>query len=153
MKSYDDQFQFIPPAQLFAEIYGLTKVQELERTYYDSSRVLLEKKIIEQPDDARFHSALGIALAGLGQKEEAIREGKRGVELMPISKEAWRGTYRVRDLARIYVMTGDQSTALDLLESLLSRPSDLSGPLLRIDPVWASLRNNPRFQKLITEKK
>ncbi|MEK6570496.1 MAG: tetratricopeptide repeat protein, partial [Bacteroidota bacterium] len=143
----------IPRAQLFAEVYGLMKQRELERAYYDSARVLLERKIFEQPEDARFHSALGIAYAGLGRKEEAIREGKRGVELLPISKEAWRGTYRVRDLARIYVMVGEYSAGLDQLEILLSRPSNMSAPWLRIDPTWAPLRNDPRFQKLIAENR
>jgi Flp pilus assembly protein TadD len=127
--------------------------QTLERASYDSARTILEKKVREQPDDGRFHSALGIAYAGLGRKEDALREGKLGVELLPISKEAWRGTYRVRDLAAIYTMVGEQSAALDLLEDLLARPSDLSGPWLRIDPTWAPLKNNPRFQKLIAENR
>jgi TolB-like protein/predicted Ser/Thr protein kinase len=151
-KPFDDQFQFIPKAQLFAEVYGLMRHRELEQAYYDSARVLLERRILDQPGDSRFHSALGIAYAGLGRKTEAIREGKLGVEALPISKEAWRGTYRVRDLARIYVMVGEQSAALDQLEILLTRPSDISATLLRIDPVWTLLRNSPRFQKLIAEK-
>jgi TolB-like protein/Flp pilus assembly protein TadD/tRNA A-37 threonylcarbamoyl transferase component Bud32 len=150
-KPFDEQFQFVPRAQLLAEIYGLMGRRDLEKANYDSARVELEKRIKEQPDDARFHSALGIAYAGLGRKQDAIKEGKLGVELLPISKEAWRGTYRVRDLARIYTMVGEQSAAIDLLRDLLSRPSDLSVPWLRIDPTWAPLRNNPRFQKLIAE--
>jgi eukaryotic-like serine/threonine-protein kinase len=150
---FDDQFQFIPRAQLLAEIHGLMGQRELERSDYGSARTVLEARVKEQPDDARFHSALGIAYAGLGRKQDAIRDGKLGVELLPISKEAWRGTYRVRDLARIYTMVGEQSAALDLLTDLLSRPSDLSGAWLRIDPIWLPLRNNPRFQKLIAENK
>jgi len=152
-KPFDDQFQFIPRVQLLAEVYGLMNQRELQRAYHDSARILLERKILEQPEDARFHSALGISYAGLGRKEEAIREGKRGVELLPISKEAWRGTYRVRDLAKIYVMVGEYAAALDQLEVLLSRPSEISASWLRIDPTWAPLRNDPRFQKLIAEKR
>ena len=148
-RPFDDQFQYIPKAQLFADVYGLMKRRDLERAYYDSARALVERKILEQPDDARFHSALGIAYAGLGRKADAIREGKRAVELLPISREAWRGTYRVRDLARIYVMVGEHSAAIDELVTLLSRPSDISAAWLRIDPVWAPLRENSRFQKLI----
>jgi len=152
-KPFDIQFEFVPKAQLRAAIHGLMRNESLERASYDSARAVLEKKISEQPDDGRFHSSLGIAYAGLGRKQDAIREGKLGVELLPISREAWRGAYRVRDLARIYTMVGEQSAALDLLEDLLSRPSDLSGPWLRIDPTWAPLRDNLRFQKLIAEKK
>jgi hypothetical protein len=70
---------------------------------------------------------------------------------MPISMEAWRGTFRLRDLARVYTMVGEYSAALDQIEVLLSKPSTTSAPLLRIDPAWAPLRNNPRFQKM-TEK-
>lgn len=149
---YDDQFQFIPRTELLAEIHRLMGQRDLARTNYDSARAVIEAKVKEQPDDARYHSALGIAYAGLGRKQDAIREAKLGVELLPISREAWRGTYRVRDLARIYTMVGEQSAALDLLADLLSRPSDVSGPWLRIDPTWLPLRNNPRFQKLIAEK-
>jgi serine/threonine-protein kinase len=151
-KPYDDQFQFSPQALFFAEVYGLMKQRALERASYDSARIELERRVRERPDDARFHSALGIAYAGLGRKQDAIREGKLGVELLPISKEAYRGTYRVRDLARIYTMVGEHSAALDQLEILLTKPSDVSAALLRIDPTWAPLRGNPRFQKLIATR-
>ncbi len=150
---YDDQFQFIPRRELLAEIYGLMGQRDRARANYDSARAVIEAKVKEQPDDARYHSALGIAYAGVGRKQDAIREGKLGVELLPISREAWRGTYRVRDLARIYTMVGEQSAALDLLADLLSRPSDISGAWLRIDPTWLPLRNNPTFQKLTMENK
>jgi len=150
-KPYDDQFQFVPRDQLLATIYGLMGQHDLEHRYYDSARVGVEGNVRTQPEDARFHSALGIVYAGLGRKQEAIREGKRGVELLPVSKEAWRGTYRVRDLAVIYAMVGEQSAALDLLEDLLSTPSEITSQFLRIDPTWIPLRNNPRFQKLLTQ--
>jgi tetratricopeptide (TPR) repeat protein len=152
-KPFDDQFEFIPKTQLRAAIYGLMGNASLERASYDSAGAILEKKVREQPDDGRFHSSLGIAYAGLGRTQDAIREGKLGVELLPISREAWRGAYRVRDLARVYTMVGEHSAALDLLQNLLSRPSDLSAAWLRIDPTWSPLRNNPRFQKLIAENK
>ena len=59
----------------------------------------------------------------LGEKENAIREGKYGYELLPISKEAWRGTWRLLDLAKIYTMVGEHELALDAIEDLLKRPS------------------------------
>ena len=151
--SYDDQFQFIPRTELLAEIHALMGQRDLARANYDSARAVLEARVKEQPDDARYHSELGVAYAGLGRKQDAVKEGKRGVELLPISKEAWRGTYRVRDLARIYTMIGEQSAAIDLLADLLARPSDISGPWLRIDPTWLPLRNNSRFQKLIADNR
>lgn len=148
----ENQFEFIPRTQFLAQLHELMKQPAKAHAYYDSTRVFLERKVQEHPDDSRLHSALGIAYAGLGRKEDAIREGKRGVELLPISKEAWRGTYRVRDLAHIYTMTGEYDSAMDQIEHLLSIPSEISVPLLRIDPRWAPLRGTPRFQTAVAEK-
>ena len=76
------------PALLAARAYRLMGEPELAHASYDSARAILEKELDAHPDDHRIHSALGIAYAGLGRKEEAIREGKRGVELYPVSKDA-----------------------------------------------------------------
>jgi serine/threonine-protein kinase len=143
------QFFFTPKAQLSAQIHGWMNRPQLENADSDTARALLETKLQDQPQDARFHSSLGIAYAGLGRMEEAIREGKMGVELLPVSKEAWKGVYRVEDLARIYVMVGEYDAAIDQLEFLLSHPGPLSVALLRIDPTWDPLRDHPRFQRLL----
>jgi len=82
----DNLNYFIPNAQRYALIYGYMNKNELAKKYYDEARSILETKIREQPEDARLHSALGIAYAGLGRKEDAIREGKLGVELLPVLK-------------------------------------------------------------------
>ncbi len=123
--------------------------KEPAKKYYDESRIILESKIQERPEDARFHSALGIAYAGLGRNVDAIREGKIGVKLLPVTKEAYRGLYRVEALAKIYVMVGEFEAAIDQLDFLLSIPGDLSIPLLRLDPAWAPLRDHPRFKRLL----
>jgi TolB-like protein/Tfp pilus assembly protein PilF len=145
----DDREYFVPNALLYARIYTYMDKKKIAKKYYDEARSILETKIEEQPEHARFHSAVGIAYAGLGRKEDALREGKRGVELLPVSKDAMRGPYRVEDLARIYVMVGEHDAAIDQLEYLLSMPGPLSIPLLQLDPAWGSLRNHPRFQKRI----
>jgi len=154
LKSEDvnTQWDFVPKAMRYARIYGYMNEDELAKKYYDESRNILEAKIQQQPDDARFHSALGIAYAGLGRREDAIREGKIGVNLLPISKEAYRGYSRASDLARIYVMVGEFDLAIDQIEFLLSIPGGLSVPLLRLEPVWAPLREHPRFKKLLEAK-
>jgi len=149
----DDREYFIPNALLYSRIYGYMDNKELAKKYYDEARSILESKIKEQPEHARFHSALGISYAGLGRKEDAVREGKLAVEMLPVSKEAMRGPYRLEDLARIYVMVGEFDAAIDLLEYLLDRPGMMSIPLLRLDPAWEPLRNHPRFKKLIKEDK
>ncbi len=136
-----------------AKIYGLLNRQQLKLVYSDSARIILENRIQSRPGEAFFHSYLGIAYAGLGRKEEAIREGKKGVELLPVPKDALDGPGYVQNLAQIYVMVSDYDSAIDQLEYLLSIPSEISIPYLRIDPTWAPLRNQPRFQKLLARSK
>ena len=136
-----------------ARIYGLLNQPQLKLACYDSARIILENKVQSRPSDAPFLSPLGLAYAGLGRKEQAIREGKKGVELLPVSKDAFEGPDYVQNLAQIYVMVGDYDSAIDQLEYLLSIPSDISIPYLRIDPTWAPLRNHPRFQKLLARNK
>ncbi len=145
----DYQFFYIPKDILLAEVYGLNNNRKSELAYYDSARVVIESKLKEFPNDARMHSSLGITYAGLGQKDKAIKEGKRGVELLPISKEAWNGYYREVDLAKIYTMVGDYDLAIDKIDYLLSNPGELSVPYIKIDPVWKPLRNNLHFQKVL----
>ena len=145
----DDQFNFIPRYQYYATVYGLMGKPELEHAYYDSSKLVLEDKIIITPDDSRLYSSLGIAYAGLGHKKEAIEAGEKAVEMLPISKEAYRGTYRVEDLARIYIMTGEYEKALKEIKLLLSVPGRLSINLLQLDPIWKQLKNNLEFNKLL----
>ena len=143
------QFYYKPQFLLYARIYNLMNKPELAYAYYDSTRIFLESKLIDYPEDSRLHSSLGIAYAGLGQKEKAINAGKKAVELLPISKEAWRGVYRAGDLAQIYVMVGEYEAALKQIELLLSIPGHLSTKLLQLDPIWKPLWNHPEFKRLI----
>jgi len=152
-ESFATQFYFVTNMQLYAQIYDLLDQPQLAHFYYDSARIVLEDSLNNWSNDSRFHSALGITYAGLGRKADAIREGELAVELLPISKEAYRGTYRVEDLARIYVMLGEYEVAIDKLEFLLSQPGMLSANWLRLDPTWHPLRDIPRFRKLLEQHK
>ena len=149
----DYQFFYIPKTLFLAQIYRLMKNKKSEFAYYDSARVTLEKRINDYPNDARLHSSLGIAYAGLGEKDKAIKQGKLGVELLPVSKEAWNGYYREMELAQIYTMTGEYDLAIDKLDYLLSIPGELSVPYIKINPVWKPLFNHPRFLKVIEKYK
>ena len=79
--------------------------------------------------------------------------GNYGKEDGSSYQDAWDGLYRVEDLARIYVMVGEFDAAIDQLEFLLSITSELSIPLLRLDPAWDPLRDDLRFKKLIESGK
>ncbi len=153
LKSEDIDKMSHSNALQYALIYRCMSKKELAKKYYEDARSILETKIQEQPEDPRFHSSLGIAYAGLGRKEDAIREGELGVNLLPVTKDAWAGTFRVEDLACIYVMVGEFDAAIDQLEFLLARPGKMSIHLLRLDPAWDPLRDHPRFKKLLEEGK
>jgi Flp pilus assembly protein TadD len=114
--------------------------------------MVLEKKLEVRPDEARFHSQLGLAYANLGRNDEAVREGIKGVNLAPISKEAFYAQFLVTNLAEIFVIIGDYDSAVEQLKALLSMPGFASVPYLKLDPIWKPLYDHPGFKELIGEK-
>jgi serine/threonine-protein kinase len=145
----ENQFVFHPSILLLAHLEELGGAHTKARTYYDSARVMLERKMRVAPDDERIHSALGIAYAGLGRAAEAVKEGERGVALLPVEKDAWRGSFRLGDLAHIYAMVEEKDKAIDLLQRLISIPSEFSIASIRLDPRWKPLHGNQRFENLV----
>ena len=145
------QFVFEPSPFVSGWAWRIAGDGERARAAFDSARVIIEEHLADAPDDARYHSALGIALAGLGRDDEAIESARRGLALMPPAKEAWRGSYRLRDLAIVFAMTGRTDEAIDRLEELLSIPADFTRWNLRLDPYWDELRGNPRFEALMAD--
>ena len=103
----------------------------------------------EAPEDPARHAQHGFILAALGQKEEAIKEGKKAIELLPESQDAFDGPQSTAALAQIYAWTGELDEAFRLLDHLLAVPNGVAVPLLKLDPVWDPLRKDPRFQALI----
>jgi serine/threonine protein kinase/Flp pilus assembly protein TadD len=148
---FTDENKYIPLSMLRAEVFSYMVRRAPARESYEEARRLLVAKIAETPDDARLHSSLGIALAGLGRAAEAVREGELGVALMPPTRDVVRGVRRVEDMARIYATVGDQDAALQQLDYLLSHASQISVPLLKLDPRWNPLRKNPRFRALLAK--
>jgi len=145
----DNQFAYMPPTLLRALAWRQIGDASRAETAFDSARVELEAAAAADPTEPRIRSALGLALAGLDRKEAALREGEEGVRLMPPDKEAWRGNWRVFQLARIETMVGETESAIERLEYLLSIPFDLTVAELRIDPAWDPLREDPKFQALM----
>jgi TolB-like protein len=115
----------------------------------EQARLVSEKLLREVPDDPNRHAQHGLILAALGQKQEAITEGKRAVELLPESQDALDGPRATETLAQIYAWTGESDEAFRLLDHLLVVPSGLTIPMLKIDPAWDPLRKDPRYQALI----
>ena len=83
------------------------------------------------------------------KRQEAIREGERGLALLPASGDGYTGPYLQHLLARIYILAGEYDKAMDRLEPLLRTPYYLSPGWLRIDPTFDPLRKHPRFRKLV----
>ncbi len=119
------------------------------RQYAEAARAAAKAQLRDAPEDATRHVLLGLALAFLGHKEDAVKEGERGVALVPVAKDAYDGPYYQHQLARIYIRVGEPEKALDHLEPLLKIPYVLSPGWLKIDPNFDPLRKNPRFQKLV----
>ena len=134
---------------VFAQVYALRGDQTRARTYADSARIAIEARLRAAPSDAGQHVMLGLALALMGRRPDAIREAEHGVALLPVGKDAYVWPYLHHQLARIYVLAGEPEKAVDQLERLLNNPYYLSPGWLRIDPNFALLRGNPRFERLV----
>ena len=91
--------------------------------------------------------------AGLGRKEEAIREARRAIEIEPISTDSLNGPYNVANLALVYAWTGERDAALEQLEAVATIPAGPTYGDLRFNPCWDSLRGDPRFDKIIAAAK
>ncbi len=114
-----------------------------------AARVEAAKTVEARPSDPKALSVLGMIDAALGNKEEALRAGRRSCELLPPSKDAVDGADLASHLAVIYTWTGEKDLALSQLAATLRIPGNLSYGLLKLHPTWDPLRGNPRFDALV----
>ena len=145
----EGQFQFYPVSLVRGFAYRLAGDETTATESFADAVEVLNSAIERQPEDERLHGALGLAYAGLGLGAEAIAAASRGVELMPMEKEFWRGSHRLEELARVYTLVGENEQALDRLQYLLSVPGELTVETLRLDPMFDGLRDEARFQALV----
>jgi TolB-like protein/Tfp pilus assembly protein PilF len=124
---------------------------------FETARPSFEASVEEAPLSADRHANLGWLYAFMGRKNEAIREGRRAVELKPESKDAVDSAIMNCYLALIYARVGEKDLAIPLIERLLKTPGavdsvDYSVTVndLKYRWEWDPIRNDPRFQKLIT---
>ncbi len=122
---------------------------------FAAARVEMEKIVREQPDYAQALCVLGMSDAALGRMEDALREGRRAVELLPVTKDALAGAVVLANLAIIYAWTGEKDLALEHLATAIRLPSSnfLSYGQLKLHPFWDPLRGDPRFETLLEESK
>ena len=131
----------------------MTKDDDKARSAFAAARTEQEKIIQSQPNYGLAMCALGLIDAGLGRKEEALREGQRAVELLPPEKDALDGSGTVKYLAMIAALVGDKDLACEQLAIAIRSPSGLSYGQLKLLPFWDPLRGNPRFENLVEEAK
>jgi serine/threonine-protein kinase len=136
-----------------AETHALRGDPALARAYADSARIVYESRLREVPQNEITHSYLGLALAYMGRKVEAVGEGERALALVPVKMGPLARGDAPLHLAIIYVMAGESEKALDVLENLIGiHYPYLSPNWLKIDPSFAPLRSNPRFERLVNEQ-
>jgi eukaryotic-like serine/threonine-protein kinase len=116
---------------------------------FTAARAIAEKLVRDQPDNGVAWNLLGLIDAGLGRKEEAVREGRRACELLPMSKDAVLGVALIADLAIIYAWTGEKDLALEQLAVSAQTPAGVIYGDLKLNPVWDSLRGDSRFEKIV----
>jgi len=123
---------------------------------FEAARPALEKTVADSPQDSTRHAQLGLLYAFMGRKEDALREGRRAVELLPIARDVIEGAIAQAFQALIFARTGETDKAISEIERLLTTPfaldyADDSITLsdLRTRWEWDPLRNDPRFQKIL----
>ncbi len=120
------------------------------RAAFAADRVTQERIVQEQPDHGPAISMLGLIDAALGRKEEALREGRRAVELLPAAKDSIRGVFMIQHLAIIAAWVGEKDLALEQLRLFASLlPAGPPYGPLKLDPMWDPLRGDPRFEELL----
>ena len=138
-----------PKALLEGRLYLYQGDKTKAQAAFERARPVAEQLVRDAPGDPGRHVQLGAVLAGLGLKEEAVNEGRKAVESVPESQDAFEGPQATAALAEIYAWVGEYDEAFRLLDHLLKVPNGLTVPTLKLDPVWDPLRKDPRFQALI----
>jgi eukaryotic-like serine/threonine-protein kinase len=130
-------------------IARMTNDDSNARLALTTARTEQEKIIQAQPNYGPAVSMLGLIDAGLGRTEEALREGRRGIELVPVGKDAMTGPIMVEYLAMIAAWVGNKDLAFEQLAIASRAPSGVSYGQLKLMPWWDPLRGDPRFEKIV----
>jgi TolB-like protein/Tfp pilus assembly protein PilF len=153
-QQFRDDFFAAVPGSLALKYFSIGVAQKglgddaAGRTAFLKAKDILEEHVKQRPDDAYSRIQLAKILAWLGEKDAAIAEAQRAMDLRPESKDAFEGPPITEQAAQVYAILGDNARAIELLDGLLSRPSEVTLPGLKVNPAWDPLRNDPAFQAL-----
>lgn len=141
---------FVYPREWFAGLAARAfHDPDVASASFTAARATVEKLVLAQPDYAQAWSLLGRIDAALGRKEDAMREGRRACELLPVSKDAVEGAIFITDLAVVYTWVGEKDLALEQLAISARMPLGVTYGNLKLDPQWDLLREDPRFDKIV----
>ncbi|HVN76077.1 MAG TPA: protein kinase [Thermoanaerobaculaceae bacterium] len=136
---------------LRAQVLQLEGERDQARRTFEAVALESEPKTVADPAEAGSHSLLGLAYAGLGRVEPAVREARLACELMPPTRDAWEALQRLEDLAEVYATVGQPSEAVATLDRLLAASGYYTVNFLRLEPRWDPLRSDARFQALLAK--
>ena len=137
------------PRFLEGLIARMTKDDAKARAAFTAARAEQEKQVQDHPDDAGALSVLGLIDAALGRKEEALTEGRRAIELLPVEKDRLNGARIIVYLAMIGAWIGDKDLACTQLTNAIRYPTSPSYGQLKLLPTWDPLRGDPCFEKIV----
>ncbi len=130
-------------------IARMTKDEGTAWAAFMAARAEQEKAVRSEPNYGPSLCVLGLIDASLGRKEEALREGRRAIELLPVEKDAINGPLMIEYLAMIATWVGDKNLACEQLAIAIRPPSTVSYGQLKLLPFWDPLRGDPRFDKIV----
>jgi tetratricopeptide (TPR) repeat protein len=127
----------------------MMKDESKARSAFAALRPEQERAVQAQPDYGPAVCLLALIDAGLGRKEEALREIRRAVELMPVTKDSINGAAMIEYSAIVAAWVGEKDLALESLAQAAQLPGYLSYGRLKLLPWWDPLRGDPRFEKIV----
>jgi serine/threonine-protein kinase len=144
----DNAVQF-PRRFMEGVIARMTKDEHKAQLAFTAARAEQEKRVQAQPDYGPALCVLGLIDAALGRKEEALREGRRAVELLPVEKDSANGQRLLNYVAMIAAWVGEKDLACEQFAIAARYPLNLSYGALKLDPFWDPLRGEPCFEKIV----
>src|SRR3989475_9851770 len=133
----------------YTTLFRSTNDEQKARSAFAAARAEQEKVLEAQPDFGPSWCVLGMIDAGLGRKEEALSEGRRALELLPVERDALVGKYLIRYFAVIAAWIGEKDLACEQLAIAVRPPSNVTYGELKLLPLWDPLRGDPRFEKIV----
>jgi serine/threonine-protein kinase len=141
-----------PRPFLEGDIARMANDEQKAQMAFAAARAEQEKIVVAQPDYGPAWCVLGVIDAALGRKEEALREGRRAVELLPVERDSVNGFHMIEHLAVIAALVGEKDLACEQLARAIRYPmypSAVSYGELKLSPWWDPLRGEPCFEKIV----